>query len=53
MSEEAVLVRPLGLEVDEVVVAAGRTPASSDLGLESVGFDPTTDHGLVTVDTSR
>jgi dihydrolipoamide dehydrogenase len=36
--------------VDEVVVAAGRTPASSDLGLESVGLDPTADHGFVTVD---
>jgi dihydrolipoamide dehydrogenase len=38
------------IEVDEVVVAAGRTPASSDLGLECVGIDPTGDHGFVTVD---
>jgi pyruvate/2-oxoglutarate dehydrogenase complex dihydrolipoamide dehydrogenase (E3) component len=27
------------LEVDEVVVAAGRTPASADLGLERIGLD--------------
>src|SRR5438105_8851671 len=26
-------------EVDEIVVAAGRTPATSDLGLERVGLD--------------
>jgi len=38
------------LEVDEVVVAAGRAPASSDLGLGTVGLDPTADHGFVTVD---
>ena len=38
------------IEVDEVVVAAGRTPASSDLGLDSVGIDSTADHGFVTVD---
>ena len=38
------------IEVDEVVVAAGRTPASSDLGLEHVGLDPSGDHGFVTVD---
>ena len=27
-------------EVDEIVVAAGRAPASSDLGLERIGLDP-------------
>lgn len=27
------------LEVDEVIVAAGRTPSSSDLGLQSVGLE--------------
>ena len=35
---------------DEIVVAAGRTPASSDLGLDTVGVDPGADHGFVTVD---
>ena len=38
------------LFADEVVVAAGRTPASADLGLDLVGLDPTADHGFVTVD---
>jgi len=38
------------IEVDEVVVAAGRTAASSDLGLDTVGVDPSADHGFVTVD---
>jgi len=38
------------IEVDEVVIAAGRTPASSDLGLDVVGIDPTADRGFVTVD---
>ena len=35
---------------DEVVVAAGRTPASADLGLDSVGGDTSAAHGFVTVD---
>ncbi|WP_369028633.1 FAD-dependent oxidoreductase, partial [Nocardia farcinica] len=34
------------LEADEIVVAAGRTPATEDLGLESVGLKP----GYVEVD---
>ena len=38
------------IEVDEVVVAAGRTPASSDLGLDTVGLDPAANHGFVAVD---
>ncbi len=38
------------VEVDEVVVATGRTPASSDLGLDTVGVDPTGNHGFVSVD---
>ena len=37
-------------EVDEVVVAAGRTPASQDLGLDTVGVDVSASHGYVTVD---
>ena len=36
------------IEVDEVVVAAGRTPASADLGLDTVGV--TADHGFLTTD---
>ncbi|BEP14547.1 NAD(P)/FAD-dependent oxidoreductase [Acidothermaceae bacterium B102] len=36
------------IEVDEVVVAAGRTPASDDIGLDTVGVS--TDHGFVTTD---
>ena len=38
------------IEADEVVVAAGRTPASSDLGLDTVGIDPAANHGFVAVD---
>lgn len=38
------------LEVDEVVVAAGRTPSSSDLGLSSVGVDVSGSHGYLPVD---
>jgi dihydrolipoamide dehydrogenase len=38
------------IEADEVVVAAGRTPTSSDLGLDTVGIDPTANHGFVAVD---
>ena len=38
------------LEVDEIVVAAGRTPASADLGLDTVGVDPAATHGFVPVD---
>ncbi len=37
-------------EVDEVVVAAGRTPASADIGLETVGVDVRDGAGFVTVD---
>ena len=36
--------------VDELLVAAGRTPSSRDLGLESVGVDTSAGHGYVTVD---
>ena len=38
------------IEVDEIVVAAGRTPASGDIGLESVGVDVSSSHGFVPVD---
>jgi len=37
-------------EVDEIVVAAGRTPNSADLGLDSVGLDVAANHGFVPVD---
>ncbi|MBV9944256.1 MAG: NAD(P)/FAD-dependent oxidoreductase, partial [Solirubrobacterales bacterium] len=37
-------------EVDEVVVAAGRTPATSELGLESVGVDVKGSHGYLQTD---
>ncbi len=37
-------------EVDEIVVAAGRTPASSDIGLDKVGLDVNNSHGFVTTD---
>jgi len=36
--------------VDEIVVAAGRTPASEGIGLESVGLDVSGSHGFVEVD---
>ena len=36
--------------VDEVVVAAGRTPASSDLGLDALGIDVSTSRGFVPTD---
>lgn len=39
-----------GLEVDEVVLATGRTPASADLGLEAVGVDTSAHRGYVAVD---
>jgi pyruvate/2-oxoglutarate dehydrogenase complex dihydrolipoamide dehydrogenase (E3) component len=38
------------IEVDEIVVAAGRTPASADIGLETVGVDVTASHGFITTD---
>ena len=37
-------------EVDEIVVAAGRTPASADLGLERVGVDGEPPHGYIDTD---
>ncbi len=37
-------------EVDEIVVAAGRTPTSADIGLEGVGVDVSASHGFVTTD---
>jgi pyruvate/2-oxoglutarate dehydrogenase complex dihydrolipoamide dehydrogenase (E3) component len=37
-------------EVDEIVVAAGRTPASHDIGLEGAGIDVSASHGFITVD---
>jgi dihydrolipoamide dehydrogenase len=41
-------------EVDEIIVAAGRTPASSDLGLDAVDVDVDVDvsdsHGFITTD---
>jgi len=39
----------LTLEVDEIVVAAGRTPVSSDLGLERIGVEPNA-HGYIDTD---
>ncbi len=36
-------------EVDEIVVAAGRAPASSDLGLDRIGLDPNA-HGYIDTD---
>lgn len=38
------------ITVDELVVAAGRTPASADLGLDSVGLDVGGSKGFVTTD---
>jgi pyruvate/2-oxoglutarate dehydrogenase complex dihydrolipoamide dehydrogenase (E3) component len=38
------------IEVDEIVVAAGRDPASGDIGLETVGVDVRSSGGFVTVD---
>jgi dihydrolipoamide dehydrogenase len=37
-------------EVDEIVVAAGRTPNSADLGLEQVGVDVAGSHGYLVTD---
>jgi dihydrolipoamide dehydrogenase len=37
-------------EVDEVVVAAGRTPATRDIGLEQVGIDVSDSHGYLETD---
>ena len=37
-------------EVDEIVVAAGRTPSSADIGLERIGLDVSTSHGYLTTD---
>ena len=38
------------ITVDEIVVATGRTPASSDIGLETVGVSVADSHGYVEVD---
>jgi pyruvate/2-oxoglutarate dehydrogenase complex dihydrolipoamide dehydrogenase (E3) component len=37
-------------EVDEVVVAAGRTPATRDIGLERIGVDVSESHGFLETD---
>jgi pyruvate/2-oxoglutarate dehydrogenase complex dihydrolipoamide dehydrogenase (E3) component len=37
-------------EVDEIVVAAGRTPTTAGIGLERVGIDVSNSHGYVTTD---
>jgi pyruvate/2-oxoglutarate dehydrogenase complex dihydrolipoamide dehydrogenase (E3) component len=37
-------------EVDEVVVAAGRTPATRDIGLEGIGVDVSGSHGYLETD---
>jgi dihydrolipoamide dehydrogenase len=37
-------------EVDEIVVAAGRRPASAELGLDRIGLDVSGSHGFVTTD---
>ena len=38
------------IEVDEVVVAAGRTPATRDIGLERIGVDVSESHGYLETD---
>ncbi|MET0866394.1 MAG: NAD(P)/FAD-dependent oxidoreductase [Nakamurella sp.] len=38
------------ITVDEIVVATGRTPASKDIGLDTVGVDVSGSHGFVTTD---
>ena len=38
------------IEVDEIVVAAGRVPTSADIGLDTVGLDVSPSHGFVPVD---
>jgi dihydrolipoamide dehydrogenase len=38
------------LDVDEIVVAAGRTPSSADIGLERVGVDVSGSSGFITTD---
>ena len=37
-------------EVDEIVVAAGRTPATRDIGLERIGVDVSESHGYLETD---
>jgi pyruvate/2-oxoglutarate dehydrogenase complex dihydrolipoamide dehydrogenase (E3) component len=37
-------------EVDEIVVAAGRTPVTDDIGLERVSLDVSGSHGYLTTD---
>ncbi len=37
-------------EVDEIVVAAGRTPTSDDIGLERIGLDVSGSHGYIPTD---
>ena len=37
-------------EVDEIVVAAGRTPATRDIGLERIGIDVSASHGYLKTD---
>jgi pyruvate/2-oxoglutarate dehydrogenase complex dihydrolipoamide dehydrogenase (E3) component len=37
-------------DVDEIVVAAGRTPSSADLGLERLGIDVSHSHGYIDTD---
>ncbi|GAC1384925.1 MAG: NAD(P)/FAD-dependent oxidoreductase [Acidimicrobiales bacterium] len=37
-------------EVDEIVVAAGRTPTSADIGLEAIGVDVGGSHGYIPTD---
>ena len=38
------------LEVDEIVVAAGRIPTSADIGLQRIGVDVSKSHGYLTTD---
>ncbi len=40
----------LSFEVDEIVVAAGRTPATADLALERIGIDVSESHGYLNTD---
>jgi dihydrolipoamide dehydrogenase len=46
-SEVTVLVDGDEVTADEILIAAGRTPRSPDLGLDTVGLDPTDNRGYV------
>ncbi len=46
----AISARGSMFEVDEIVVAAGRTPASADIGLHEIGLDVGESHGYLATD---